>query len=353
MDFKRVLILTLAVWLATIAAFGAGMGIIVGHVPAPWVWAWLTALIVPGTVLGLGLYAAIDRLEALSLAARWRRLALPFFLIVAVQAALDHFLYGLMRAWMGPGPTEGFLQGFAFDAVLYIWLFGFQALVFELLVATDRAARNARNAAEAREAARAAQLQALRTELNPHMLFNTFNGLSALVLAGRNSEAETLLERLSTYMRACLDGSDEALIPLGEEIELIRAYLEIEAVRFASTPDVRIEVPEDLAESRAPRLILQPLIENALKYAVHPSQGTAVVRVSAGREGGRLRLTVEDTGPGGPVAAASGTGRGLSIVARRLRTLFGEDAEMRAGPAGDGFRVDLLMPRLEAAPAVG
>nr|WP_276509181.1 histidine kinase [Sphingomonas naasensis] len=257
-----------------------------------------------------------------------------------------------MRALFGIKPVEGFIRGVSLNATLYVWLFAIQALVFELIAASDRAARNARNAEEAREAARAARIEALRNELNPHMLFNTFNGLSSLVLSGRNAEAEALLERLSTYMRACLEGGDAALIPLTDEIALIEAYLAIEAVRLARTPDVRIECPHDLSEAAVPRLILQPLVENALKYAVHPSRGAASVTVRAARDAGRLRLTVEDTGAAG-ASVPSGTGRGLSIVRRRLDALFGAAASLTTARDGSGFSVEILLPLSGADPEPG
>lgn len=346
MDFKRALMLTLAVWAATMAAFLAGIGIVMEQIPPAWMWLWLGLQPISGAALSMGLFCGVTRLEAASPGVRWRRLVLPLMLAVAAQAALDHWLATLSRMLFDAGPQGPFLQGFAFNLVVYAWLFGFQALVFELLVATHRAARLARNAAEAGKAVREAQLDALRNELNPHMLFNTFNSLSSLVLAGRNSEARSMLERLADYMRACLEDGDGALVTVADELELIEAYLAVEAVRFAQAPEVRIDCPDALIDAGAPRLILQPLVENAMKYAVHPSSGAAVITISAAEEGDRLRLTVQDTGGGDRPAVDGGTGRGLALVARRLRAMFGDAAEMRAGPAGDGFRVDLVLPRI-------
>lgn len=325
------------------AAFASLGGINSNHLPELWYLAYVACVPISGVPLSLILLAGIRQLQARSLTARWVRLAPLLLAIVVAQAAADQWSYELMRMAFGRKPTGEYMRALALNATIYIWLFAIQALIFELIAAMDQATRNARNAAEAREAARAAQLEALRNELNPHMLFNTFNGLSSLVLAGRNAEAEMLLERLSLYMRACLEGADAALVPLAEEIELIEAYLAIESVRFARTPDVRIDCPDDLTEAAVPRLILQPLVENALKYAVHPSRGAASVTVRAARESGRLRLTVEDTGTGAG-AVPAGTGRGLSIVSRRLETLFGTDASVKAGRDETGFRVDMLMP---------
>lgn len=352
MNRRHGIVITLGLWLATAGAF-ATIGIVFRNgFPGIWFWCWLACVPVSGVLLSLILQTAITRLETRSLAGRWILLTPLFLVLVLAQAGADHGFYVLMRALFGIKPVEGFLRGVSLNATLYIWLFAIQVLIFELIAASNRAARNARNAEEAREAARAARIEALRNELNPHMLFNTFNGLSSLVLAGRNAEAEALLERLSTYMRACLEGGDAALIPLADEIELIEAYLAIEAVRLARTPDVRIDCPHDLSEAAVPRLILQPLVENALKYAVHPSRGTASVTVRAARAAGGLRLTVEDTGAGA-VAVPSGTGRGLSIVRRRLDALFGASASLQAGQAESGFRVEILLPLTDAEPDCG
>ncbi len=351
MDRRQIFLITLGLWLGTMAAFASIGAASASGLPHLWYLCYVAGVPVSGVLLSLVLQAGIRRLETRSLTGRWVRLVPLLLVIVVIQAAIDQWFYELMREVFGRKPTGEFLRALALNVAVYVWIFIIQALIFEPIAAMNRAARNARNAEEAREAARAAQLEALRNELNPHMLFNTFNGLSSLVLSGRNAEAEMLLERLSAYMRACLDGADTALVPLAEEIELVEAYLAIESVRFASTPDVRIDCPDDLAEAAVPRLILQPLVENALKYAVHPSRGAASVTVRAARDSGRLRLTVADTGTGAGAAGAvpPGTGRGLSIVSRRLETLFGADASVTAGHDQGGFRVEMLLPLSGAA----
>ncbi|RZI99440.1 MAG: hypothetical protein EON90_11535 [Brevundimonas sp.] len=344
MDRRRLVLLTLGLWVASLAAFGTGASILYHGAPRLWFWSWLALLPVSGMVFSLLLYAGVMRFQPLSFSARWRRLGPAMIVIVLLQAAIDHWLYTLLHHASGSSGGADFLTGMAFNSVLYVWLFGLQALLFELIASRNQAELNARNAAVAGEAARAAQLEALRTELNPHMLFNTFNSLSSLVLAGRNDDAEAMIDRLSVYTRACLEGGDAALIPLADEFELIQAYLDVEAVRFARTPDVRSDCPDDLAEAGVPRLILQPLVENALKYAVHPSRGAATVWIRARRDGDRLRLAVEDTGSGAEPPPGAGTGRGLSMVARRLETLFGAAGTMAAGPSEAGFCVELTLP---------
>lgn len=341
----RIAWLTVGFWLASIIAFGGGYSILARGLPDAWFQVWLLTLPVSGAPLSLLLYGAIRRFETLSLAARWRRLALLLVGLVLVQAVIDHTAFLVIPEVLGvpDSPRTPFFTGVSFNAVLYIWLFSLYALIIELIVASDRVARHAQQAAEALQAARNAQLEALRSQLNPHMLFNTFNNLSALVLQGRNGDAEAMLANLSDFMRACLDGSDKLMASLEEELELVQAFVEVETGHFRAPVAFTVEMPEALMGAQVPRMILQPLVENALKYAVGPSNGQAGVVVRGSAKGARLTLTVEDSGCASS-RPSGGTGRGLSIVTRRLETLYGAEASMRAGPHADGFCVVLTLP---------
>lgn len=165
--------------MAAFASIGAASA---SGLPHLWYLCYVAGVPVSGVLLSLVLQAGIRRLETRSLTGRWVRLVPLLLVIVVIQAAIDQWFYELMREVFGRKPTGEFLRALALNVAVYVWIFIIQALIFELIAAMNRAARNARNAEEAREAARAAQLEALRNELNPHMLFNTFNGLSSLVL---------------------------------------------------------------------------------------------------------------------------------------------------------------------------
>lgn len=341
----RTVWITTGFWLASLTAFGAGYAILARGWPPTWFHIWLLVLPLSGLPLSALLCGAINRLGNLSLSARWRRLAPLLLGAVLVQAIIDHTAYLSIPQLMGVAnpPSSPFFVGVPFNCVLYFWLFSLYALIIELIVASDRIQRHARQAAEAIEAAQTARLEALRSQLNPHMLFNTFNNLSALVLQGRNSDAEAMLANLSDFMRACLDGSDKLHVPLREELELVDAYVGVEAVQLKDAFPLQVHVPADVMSAQVPRMILQPLVENALKYAVRPSEGEASVVVRASTTGDRLVLTVEDTGCTSS-RPASGTGRGLSIVTRQLETLYGADATVDAAPYDRGFRVSLTLP---------
>ena len=193
-----------------------------------------------------------------------------------------------------------------------------------------------------------AQIAALRYQVNPHFLFNTLNSISALVLEHRNEDAEAMLLNLCAFVRTTFAKDARALIPLSEEIALQRLYLAIEETRFSERMRVVYEIPQDLAGAHVPTLILQPLVENALRHGVGESETMTTVRICAARLGDRLQLIVEDDGAGG--RSAGGNGMGLSNVRDRLRAHFGEDAsfEAKRRKAG-GFRADISLPLQGAA----
>ncbi|HEX8447175.1 MAG TPA: histidine kinase [Sphingomonas sp.] len=221
------------------------------------------------------------------------------------------------------------------------WAALYMALAF---AAEGRAAE--RRAARFRAAAQAAELRALRYQVNPHFLFNTLNSLSALVMTGKPDEAERMILNLSTFFRSSLAGDPVADTPLTDEIALQRLYLAIEAVRF---PD-RIVIVEDIADAVAdvqvPGLILQPLVENAVKHGVSRTRAPVTVAIRAWAEDGMLALSVTDDAPvhdhGG---GTESSGIGLRNVADRLTARFGDQALCRAGPLDHGgYAATIVMP---------
>ena len=210
--------------------------------------------------------------------------------------------------------------------------------------------RAERRAALYRAEAQSAQLRALRYQINPHFLFNTLNSLSTLVLRQRGEEAERMILNLSRFFRSSLTVDPADDVPLADEIRLQRLYLDIERVRFPDRLKVEIDVPKPLECCPVPSLILQPLVENAIKYGVARSISPVTVSIRAAREGDRLRLTVADDGSA-PASAptAEGAGVGLRNVRQRLSARFGTAAFCDYGPTSQGgFRVDLMLP-LEGA----
>ncbi|MFL6845374.1 MAG: sensor histidine kinase [Allosphingosinicella sp.] len=197
----------------------------------------------------------------------------------------------------------------------------------------------------AREA-QEAQLRALRYQINPHFLFNTLNSLSSLILSRKTDTAERMLMNLSTFFRATLSADPTADVSLDEEIRLQRLYLDIEQIRFPDRLHIEIDVPDALLTARVPVLILQPIVENAVKYGVAKSKKPVTVRISAYEEAGRLHIKVKDNGETAATEDESGsTGVGLRNVCDRLITRYGARSGCLAGPDPDGgYTVHLYMP---------
>jgi hypothetical protein len=231
---------------------------------------------------------------------------------------------------------------------LVTWYFFFAAWAsFYIAISSATRLRAAeRRAAGAERDAQAAQLRALRYQVNPHFLFNTLNSLSSLVMARRDEEAEAMIVNLSAFFRSSLALDPGEDIPLAQEIEFQKLYLDIEALRFPNRLRVAIDIPEDLRSARVPPLILQPLVENAIKHGVARTAEPVALAVSAREEDSRLILTVEnDRGPEAAPDGEHGTGVGLVNVCERLAARFGGEALCDHGPLpGGGYRVTLAMP---------
>ena len=228
----------------------------------------------------------------------------------------------------------------------YFFFVGWAALYLALCYAAEVGALERKNAAF-RAAAQAAELRALRYQVNPHFLFNTLNSLSTLVMADRRPSAERMIINLSSFFRASLVGDPSEDVRLAEEIRLQRLYLEIEQVRFPDRLRLVIDLPDDLRDALVPGLILQPLIENAVKYGVSRSRRPVTISIRASDRDGLLLLTVQDDAEPGAAGKKTegGTGLGLRNVADRIAARFGDDGYCRVRPSDSGgFLVELAMP---------
>jgi two-component system LytT family sensor kinase len=214
----------------------------------------------------------------------------------------------------------------------------------------ERQSREAR----LRQLAAQAELKALRAQINPHFLFNSLNTIADLIVTDP-PKAEVMTLLLSKVFRHVLMNSDQQLTPVSEEMEFLRTYLGIEQVRFGERLSVRMELDPAVAQERIPSLILQPVVENAIKHGLAPKVGGGRLSITAQSDGEFVRLAVEDDGVGTTSASApaSGNGLGLKIIAERLRTLYHDRATLRFEPAESaGSRVTILIPRAQQAAAL-
>lgn len=233
------------------------------------------------------------------------------------------------------------------NAVIWFFFFAAWTAFYLALIAQARTHQLRHRAIIAETAAQQAQIRALRYQVNPHFLFNTLNSLSSLVMSNRNEKAEEMLLALSTFFRTSLSLDPNAEVTLAEEIELQRLYLDIEQVRFPTRLHVEIDVPDSLLKAKLPALILQPLIENAIKYGVSRSKEKVTIRIAAERTGdGDLALTVSNTGKADEIPSSEqGTGVGLKNVEQRLNARYGSAATTRFGPGAEGgYEVHLVLP---------
>ncbi|HEV8690919.1 MAG TPA: histidine kinase [Ideonella sp.] len=272
--------------------------------------------------------------------------------------------------WMSVCLLLGTLIGFSLGAELGSWLTGtggdrlfsggrqmaVALLVISLLPGAAATyyfhaqgqLQTARSHAEAaqRQAAET-RLKLLESQLEPHMLFNTLANLRALI-ALDPERAQAMLDRLIDFLRATLNGSRAPLHPLSAEFTRVADYLALMQVRMGERLRVELDLPEALANATVPPLLLQPLVENAIKHGLEPRRGSGLIRVEALRQGQELVLRVTDTGVGlamfPPPSPTPGTGFGLAQIRERLATVYGPAASLtlEPGPAGTGGTVATL-----------
>jgi two-component system, LytTR family, sensor histidine kinase AlgZ len=211
-----------------------------------------------------------------------------------------------------------------------------------VLDASEKAHEQEQRAAELRTLAREAELQALRERLNPHFLFNSLNSIAALV-ADRPEEARTMCALLSDFLRTTLGMSERATIPLAEELALAQRYLAVERVRFGDRLTVSADFDPAAADVLVPPLLLQPLVENAVKHGIAGRLAGGTLTLVTKRVGDRVTIVVENpTDEDAPKAA--GTGLGLTNVARRVAASWGDSGRFAARRIDSRFRAEIELP---------
>jgi two-component system LytT family sensor kinase len=199
--------------------------------------------------------------------------------------------------------------------------------------------------------AQEAQLKMLRYQLNPHFLFNTLNAISTLILDNQNRKANHAVARLSEFLRYTLDQDPMKKVTLRQEIEALDLYLGTERLRFGERLRLEYAIEEPALEALVPSLLLQPLLENSLKYAVSAREQGGLVRIEGRTREGLLELSVIDDGPGLPDGPPPSDRRGVGLAntRERLAVLYGENCRFTAINSHPGVRVDMALP-LETAP---
>lgn len=265
-------------------------------------------------------------------------------------------LAGLGSYDYGPMPTR-FAMELPYDVLAFVIMTAVVVVSDHLRAARERELR----AARLESSLARAELRSLRLQLQPHFLFNALNTISATMYEDP-AAADEMIDRLAELLRASLrtagahgaDGEEPPEeVPLDAELEVLDAYLALMKARFRERLEVVLAVDPAAREALVPPLLLQPLVENAVRHGGAERTGRGRIEIRAGRTGDALELTVEDDGPGAPAAAGeptTSTGLGLSATAERLQILYGADHRFDAGNVpGGGFRVAIRLPFRTAA----
>ncbi|MBS1135609.1 MAG: yehU2, partial [Burkholderiaceae bacterium] len=244
--------------------------------------------------------------------------------------------------WMAKEPWYSVFSGALSSTYLLVCWSGlyFGIKYYEMLQ------KQREEALQASALAQEAQVKMLRYQLNPHFMFNTLNAISTLILDGQGKVANQAIGRLSDFLRYTLDQDPMKKVTLRQELDALNLYLGIEQLRFGDRLRLEFEVDEAAQSGLVPSLILQPLVENALKYAVAPREEGGRLRIIAQLESGHLKLVVADDGPGLPVGVELGTGRGVGFrnTRERLAALYGEHQTLAVRFSRPGLRIEITLP---------
>jgi len=261
-----------------------------------------------------------------------------------------------LQIWLNPyakpGPHKPFhvlwVQTFAEEFFFTIILYGAVLAIDTVLDSRVRLARQQAETARLNEQLSKAQLDALRRQIEPHFLFNTLNSVSALIRENRNNAAVMMIAGLSDFLRRLLADPSRQQVPLAEEMEFAQKYLDIQKVRFVDRLQLAVDVPSDLLVAQVPTLILQLMVENAIKHGIAKRAQGGLVRISAMRTNGTLTLSVYNDGPGLPTADVAPSGIGLSNMRTRLQGLYGDAFALNMqNQRPGGVEVSVSVPFIE------
>jgi len=316
-------------------------------------WDRALAWTLPSFYLWMALTPAIARLGQLT-AGRGRLRFLAVHVPASVALAALHAAVFFVVFWWLKGPRGRYATlsdlvriNAADEVHLGLLIYWTVLVVLRGVDSRRRLAAEQARAARLQAELAESRLQVLRTQLQPHFLFNTLHAISALALEDPHL-ARTMIARLGDFLRLTLAESGSQELPLARELQFLECYLEIQRLRFQDRLTVRLDVAPEVLAARVPHLVLQPLVENALQHGLAPRPEAGWLTVSGRRQGAELLLIVEDDGLGLPAGGAR-EGFGLTNTRARLRVRFGDAAGLavEARPGG-GTRAALRLPYLEA-----
>jgi two-component sensor histidine kinase len=272
-----------------------------------------------------------------------------FATVSAIAEAWSAVLQVLFNPWgnrLPPTFWNTWRITLLYQVVMFLIAYALILTITYLMDSRDRVARQMTEAARLNEELSRAQLAALRRQMEPHFMYNTLHSIAGLVRDQRNDAAVSMIVGLSEFLRRASEESHRAQVTLAEEVEYLQRYVDIQKVRFGERLQVSVDIPADLMNAQVPDLLLQPLVENAIKHGIAARIAGGNIRVSGARRDGGLRLGVYNDGPGfAEDWQTRGSGVGLANLRTRLRILHGDAAGLEMNRAGSsGVEVVVMLP---------
>ena len=292
----------------------------------------------------------------------WGLSVVTFIIAILIHSMVDAWVFNLLEREGAEFNGALFLSAISLNSLLLgAWAALYYGINFYLIIEEQ-----ADQLLKLENQATSAQLAMLRYQLNPHFLFNTLNSISTLVLLKQTEPANAMLSRLSSFLRYTLVNEPTGRVTVAQEVDTLKLYLDIERMRFEDRLRTDFQIEPDTANALLPSLLLQPLVENAIKYAVSPQELGAEITIAAQLVGPNLRITVSDTGPGLQSGGSNNrltgvtfdggeqvsTGVGLANIRDRLAQAYGEDHRFETmEPPEGGFAVLIEIPFERREPA--
>jgi glucose-6-phosphate-specific signal transduction histidine kinase len=279
-------------------------------------------------------FAAVALTSSVLLAPLWflmEQISLRMALTALMQFDSSRSTFFAYAVETAHEPLFSFYQWPFYSIILFTWASLYIGVNAVLELETERA-----NVANALKLADTARLRALQSNLNPHFLFNALNGIATLVRERDSVSAASMIDALSTFLRSTLERLDTPELRVAEEIELIEQYLRVQRYRFGARLHAVVEARREALGALIPTLILQPLVENAVRHGVLPRESGGSLWVSVRKELEVLVVSVEDDGPGLDGGTLNHFGMGLTNSSERLKALYGTAASLTIGSRNDG-----------------
>jgi two-component sensor histidine kinase len=264
-----------------------------------------------------------------------------FAIISLIAAAWSGLLAMLFNPWAHPQQPGPFMdvwrQALLYQSLTYLFVYVLILAITFVVDSRESMARQGTETARLNEELSRAQLAALRRQMEPHFMFNALNSIAGLVRDHRNDAAVSMIVGLSEFLRRASDDSHRSQVTLAEEVEYLQRYLDLQKARFGERLQVSVDIPAELLQAQVPNLLLQPLVENAIKHGIAKRVAGGAIRVAGAHHNGNLCLSVHNDGPSLPADwQATHIGIGISNLRTRLQILHGSEFELHLRDADPG-----------------